>query len=124
MNPRVSGNAVPGATYSFPIQVPKHTIEVRSFWNVTRRLEFDQTLSWTLPGVQYLPSIGSNLPGTDLPAHARLDARFSRKIGESAEVSLVGQNLLRPGIVEVTDAFRVIGSQARRSVYGKLTWTF
>jgi iron complex outermembrane receptor protein len=123
-NPRIGANAVPGATYTFPILIPKHTIQIRSFWNVTRKLEFDQTLSWTLPTVQYPPWTGSNLPGTELPAHARLDARVSRKIGESAEASLVGQNLLRPGIVEVTDAFRVIGSQARRSVYGKLTWTF
>jgi iron complex outermembrane receptor protein len=123
-NPRISANAVPGAAFTTPIRIPKHTIEMRSFWNVMRNLEFDQTLSWTLPAVQYGAWIGSNLPGTELPAHARLDARVSRKIGESAEVSLVGQNLLRSGIVEVTDASRVIGSQARRSVYGKLTWTF
>lgn len=51
-------------------------------------------------------------------------ARLSKRIGESVEVSVVGQNLLRPRSVEYGDSNAIIGTQTVRSVYGKITWRF
>jgi hypothetical protein len=81
--------------------------------NLSRTMEFDQSLYYT-----------ARLPGGTIPGHARLDLRLSRRIGESVELSLVGQNLLRPRSVEYGDSNAVVGTQTVRSVYGKITWRF
>jgi hypothetical protein len=45
-------------------------------------------------------------------------------LGERTEISLVGQNLLRPRSLEYADSFQIVAAQARRSVFGKITWAF
>ncbi len=62
--------------------------------------------------------------GGSIPGHARLDARLARRIGESMEISLVGQNLLRPRTLEYGDSSGVLGTEAVRSVYAKIAWRF
>jgi hypothetical protein len=94
---------------AFPQSMP----QIRSSLNLWRRTEFDQSLYYT-----------ARLPGSSIPGHARLDLRLARRFGESAEVSLVGQNLLRPRATEYGDALWVIGTQAVRSVYLQTTWRF
>jgi iron complex outermembrane recepter protein len=113
VNVRFDPSSMDTFTRNTLTDVPAHMFQVRSQWEPARRLEFDQWLSWT-----------ASLPGTDIPAYARLDARLARRIGESVEVSLVGQNLLRPGTRQFPDMMRVIGSMAERSAYGKITWRF
>jgi len=76
-------------------------------------MEFDQSLYYT-----------ARLPGGTIPGHARLDLRLSKRFGESTEISIVGQNLLRPRTVEYGDSNALVGTQAVRSVYGKITWRF
>jgi len=76
-------------------------------------MEFDQSVYYT-----------ARLPGGGIPGHTRLDLRLSRRIGELAELSLVGQNLLRSRTTEYGDSFSLIGTQSLRSVYGKITWRF
>jgi iron complex outermembrane receptor protein len=93
--------------------VPRQVYQVRSIWNITRRLEFDPSFSWV-----------AKLPPTDIPAYARLDARLARRFGESVEISLVGQNLLRPGTIEFSSGTRVMATLAERSIYGRITWAF
>lgn len=92
---------------------PQNMFQVRSLLNLTRRTEFDQSLYYT-----------ARLPGASLPGHARVDLRLARKLGERAEISVVGQNLLRPRTVEYGDSFGIVGTQAVRSVYGSVTWRF
>jgi iron complex outermembrane receptor protein len=92
---------------------PQNTFQLRSLVNLTGKMEFDQSLYYT-----------GRRPGSTIPGHARLDLRLSRRIGESTVIDLVGQNLLRPRTTEFGDSFGVIGTQAVRSVYGKITWTF
>jgi hypothetical protein len=92
---------------------PQNIFQVRSLMNLSRTLEFDQSLYYT-----------ARLPGSGIPGHTRLDLRLARRLGESAEISLVGQNLLRPRAIEYGDTYGVIGAQSVRSVYGKITWKF
>lgn len=92
---------------------PEHTLELRSCLNVTRRLEFDQSYYYT-----------ARLPGGNIPGHGRLDLRLARTFGERLEISVVGQNLLRGRTLEFGDSFGVIGTEARRSIYGSVTWRF
>ena len=92
---------------------PQNMFQIRSSLNLGRRTEFDQSLYYT-----------ARLPGGSIPGHARLDLRLARRLGEGAEISLVGQNLLRPRSTEYGDSFAVIGTQAVRSVYGQIRWRF
>jgi iron complex outermembrane receptor protein len=92
---------------------PPHTFQVRSFLNLSSRLQWDHTLYWM-----------QKLPTGSIPSYARLDSRLAWKLGESTEISLVGQNLLRPGTVQFGDTFNLVGTPAQRSVFGKITWSF
>ena len=92
---------------------PQNSFQLRSLLNLSSTMEFDQSLYYT-----------ARLPGGTIPGHARLDLRLSRRFGESAEVSIIGQNLLRPRTVEYGDASALLGTQVVRSVYGKITWRF
>jgi len=92
---------------------PQNTFQLRSFLNLSRTMEFDQSLYYT-----------ARLPGGTIPGHTRLDLRVSKRLGESTEISIVGQNLLRPRTLEYGDALALLGTQVVRSVYGKVTWRF
>lgn len=101
------------ASSSLATEFPQNTFQVRSFYNLSRKTEFDQSLYYT-----------ARLPGGTIPGHARLDLRLGRKLGESTEISLVGQNLLRPRTLEYGDSYGIIGTEFVRSVYGKISWRF
>jgi iron complex outermembrane receptor protein len=92
---------------------PPHTFQVRSFLNLSSRLQWDHTLYWM-----------QTMPSGSVPSYARLDSRLAWKLGESTEISLVGQNLLRPGSLEFADTYHIVGTPAQRSVFGKITWSF
>lgn len=92
---------------------PQNMFQIRSSVNLSRRTEFDQSLYYT-----------ARLPGGSIPGHARLDLRLARHFGESTEVSLVGQNLLRPRSTEYGDSFAIVGTQALRSVFAQIKWRF
>lgn len=99
--------------YSLSNGFPQDIFQVLSKVNLSSKMEFDQSLYYT-----------ARLPGGSIPGHARLDLRLSRRLGESTEISVVGQNLLRPRAMEYGDSYGVIGTQMVRSVYGKITWQF
>lgn len=92
---------------------PAHMLQVRSSVNLTRRLEWGQTLYWY-----------AALPNGAAAAHTRLDSRVAWKAGERTEFSVVGQNLLRPGVFEFGNAFELAGTEVQRAVFGKVTWGF
>ncbi|MCU1235544.1 MAG: hypothetical protein JWP63_3511 [Candidatus Solibacter sp.] len=92
---------------------PQNIFELRSSLNLPGRTEFDQALYYT-----------ARLPGGSIPGHARLDLRLGRRLGESTEVSIVGQNLLRNRTTEYGDSFNIIGAQVLRSIFGQVTWRF
>lgn len=114
---RIDGRLEPGShdTSSLPLysDTPKHMFQIRSSANLSRRIQWDQTLYWY--GKTANRAVGQ---------HARLDTRLAWKWGERTEFSVVGQNLLRPGTVEFADSYQLVEAQAQRSVFGKVTWTF
>jgi iron complex outermembrane recepter protein len=93
---------------------PQHQFQIRSYLNLPRRWEWDTSVY----SVGRLPSIG-------VPAYVRLDTRLGWRLAERAEISLVGQNLLRARHSEFGSLISTIETtQIKRSGYAKLTWTF
>jgi len=101
------------ATSALPSDFPQTMFQVRSAFNLFHAMEFDQSLYYT-----------ARLPGGSIPGHARLDIRLARQFGESTEISVVGQNLLRARAIEYGSAPFLMGTETMRSIYGKITWRF
>ncbi len=100
-------------TATLSTDFPQNTFQVRSLLTLPWKVEFDQSLYYT-----------ARLPGGVVPGHARVDIRLARRFGERTEISVVGQNLLRPRSLEYGDSTGVIGTESVRSVFGKITWRF
>jgi iron complex outermembrane receptor protein len=112
MNLITASNLAPGAPLSRG-DTPKHMFQVRSLFNLTKNVDFDNSIEYA-----------HRLPDGNIPRRVRLDSRIAWRPGESIELSIVGQNLLRPRRLEFGDSYAVIGTQTPRSVYGKITWRF
>jgi iron complex outermembrane receptor protein len=93
---------------------PQHQFQVRSYLNLPHHLEFDNSLYYV-----------GQLQGLPLPAYARLDSRLGWRFGESAEISLVGQNLLGPHHLEFPlQVNQAVPTQPARSVFARIVWHF
>jgi iron complex outermembrane receptor protein len=92
---------------------PRRSFQVRSFINLGRSFEWDQTIGYTGP-----LAIG-NIPG-----YVRLDTRLGWRLGEFVEFSIVGQNLLQPRHAEFPDFQLIDHMQDQRGILGKVTWRF
>ena len=107
----------PGSQDLFPAEpggdAPKHMLQVRSEFNLAKNVDFDNSLYYS-----------ARLRSTGAPSRARFDSRIAWRAGESLEFSVVGQNLLRPRTLEFGDAFAVLGTEAERSFFGKISWRF
>ncbi len=113
INYRVDPTSTDQQGFVLAENTPRHMFQFRSFWNLSRKLEWDHTLSWA-----------QRLPHNNIPGHARLDSRIAWKVGERTEIGIVGQNLLRPRFREFAETFQIAGTEVERSIYGKITWTF
>jgi len=91
---------------------PKRSYQVRSFINLGRRFEWDQTAGYT-------GRLAAGIPG-----YVRLDTRIGRRIGESWELSIAGQNLLTPRHAEFPDSQLIDHMLDQRSIFGKITLRF
>lgn len=100
-----------GALVLNPYNSPRHQFEIRSLLNLTHHLEWDSSLSY----------VGRS---ATIPSFTRLDTRLGWHIGESIELSLVGQNLLTPRHLEFPNEFFVEHTEVGRSVDAKITWRF
>ena len=96
-----------------PSTDPKHVFQAHSRLDLPGKLEFDQWIWWT-----------SDLAANQIPAHTRVDARLARPLGESAEISITGQNLTRPRFIEFGDSYGFAGTANPRSVFAQLRWFF
>jgi outer membrane receptor protein involved in Fe transport len=86
------------STATLSTDFPQNTAQIRSLLTLPRQMEFDQSLYYT-----------ARLPGGSIPGYARVDLRLSKRIGERAEISVVGQNLLRSRTLEYGNSAGVIG---------------
>jgi iron complex outermembrane recepter protein len=92
---------------------PRRSFEVRSFVNLGRAFEWDQTIGYTGP-----------LAVGNIPGYVRLDTRVGWRMGEFMEFSIVGQNLLEPRHAEFPDIDFIDHMLDQRSIFGKITWRF
>ena len=93
---------------------PIHQLNVRSFMNLTDRLELDTML--------YL--VG-NLSNQDTHSYARLDLRLGYRLTPDLELSLAFQNLLEHRHKEFANGDDgVLAGEVPRSAYARLTWTY
>jgi hypothetical protein len=66
--------------------------------------------------------VGS-LPDQGIANYTRLDSRIAWRLGERAEFSVVGQNLLTPRHEEFGDD-APLHTEVKRTVFGKIAWNF
>lgn len=100
-------------TFTFADNTPEHQFQVRSSWDFARKWKADAALYWT-----------GSLPGGALPAYSRLNCRIARSIGEFAEFSVSGENLLRPYQQEFAGNVFYPAGLVPRSVDVGLRWNF
>ncbi len=92
---------------------PQHQFQIRSAMRLKHNLDWDTSAYFV-----------GKLTESSIPAYTRVDARLGWRIGESVELSLVGQNLLTPRHSEFGDAFEVNHTLIERAALVKLTWRF
>jgi iron complex outermembrane recepter protein len=92
---------------------PKHKFEIRSLVSLPHNVSWDSALYHV-----------GRFPDADVSAYNRVDTRLAWRVGESVQLSVVGQNLLTPRHTEFQDTEGLLHSQVGRSVYGKITWYF
>jgi iron complex outermembrane recepter protein len=92
---------------------PKHAFQTHSRLNLPGKLELDPWIWWT-----------AALGGSNIPEHTRVNVRVGRRLGESAEISVTGQNLASPRFLEFGNSYGFAGTAVPRSIFAKVTWYF
>jgi iron complex outermembrane receptor protein len=93
---------------------PTHQAQLRSHLELWRDLAWDTNAYFV-----------GRLRAQSVPSYTRLDSQVTWRFGESASLSVVGQNLIHGHHVEFNDAFQSVNtSQVKRSAYAKLTLQF
>jgi iron complex outermembrane receptor protein len=86
---------------------PRNMLSVRSFWDLTSKLDFDLWLRYV-----------DNVPEKKVSSYTTLDARLAYRITQKLEFAVVGQNLFEEGHQEFS------GLEVDRSIYAKIDWQF
>jgi hypothetical protein len=93
---------------------PVHQAQIRSHVDLPHGVSWDANAYFV-----------DALPIQMIPSYTRLDMQESWRLAERVRLSLVGQNLIRDHHEEFNNFLQSVNSsQARRSVYAKLTWQF
>ncbi len=102
------------ATPEVPVgNSPRHQVQVRSQWNLSRNIEFDQSVYFV-----------SRLTSQPVQRYTRLDLRLGWRPSEAIEISVVGQNLFSPRHLEFASSEGEASTLDTRKGYVKLTWRF
>ncbi len=113
-------SAAPGTVAGDTRQGPRNKRGLHSYLNLSRRWQLDGFLYWTgaaSPEMTY----GPNMP---LASCTKLDVRVAYKASPHWQVSAVGQNLLRPRVLEAMPDLLTASTYVNRGVYVKSTWQF
>ncbi len=92
---------------------PRHMLQLRSDWDVTRGFEFDNDLYYTDATLDRMA-----------PAFWRLDSRIGWNPSKSLKVSLGVRNAFLPHHQEADGAIFTTSEQLPRSAYLDVTWKF
>jgi iron complex outermembrane receptor protein len=106
-----SQDANPGAPAA---NTPRNQFTIRSLLNLPRNIEWDNSFS-------YVGGLRDSGEGA-ISGYRRLDTRLAKRLGESIEFSIVGQNLLAPRHAEFHDGYGVFHSLVARKVFAQITW--
>jgi iron complex outermembrane receptor protein len=114
MSLKIDPSSLDSTTAASAGYIPRHQFQVRSHLALPRRIEFDSAAYYV-----------GRLPALNVPAYTRVDARLAWHSSEHVELSVVGQNLLDDRHLEMDiDTNPTQATQARRRVYGEITWRF
>ncbi len=93
---------------------PQHQVQLRSHMDLSHGLSWDASAYFV-----------SALPAQAVASYTRVDTQLKWKFAEQADLSVVGQNLLRNEHLESMDALTLVNSSLiKRSAYAKFTWRF
>lgn len=93
---------------------PQHQAQLHSHVELSRGLFWDASAYFV-----------SGLPVQGVPSYTRIDTQLTWQFAERADLSVVGQNLLRDHHLESMDQLTLVNSSLiKRSAYAKLTWRF
>jgi len=112
-NGTVPARSIPGARPPTDNNAPRHSLQFRSCLNLTRGLEWSQSVA-----------IQSRLAGGGIAGRTRMDTRLALRVSERVELSVIGQNLYRPGYVELNELSWLVPARNERRIFGKVAWSF
>jgi iron complex outermembrane receptor protein len=93
---------------------PQHQAQLRSHVDLSHGLSWDASAYYV-----------SALRAQGVPSYTRVDAQLKWKFAEQADLSVVGQNLLKNEHLESMDQLTLVNSSLiKRSAYAKFTWRF
>jgi iron complex outermembrane receptor protein len=92
---------------------PPQQSGVQSYFDLNARTSFDTSVYY----VSALSEIG-------IPAYVRLDSVLRYRFPRGVEASLVGQNLLKPAHMEFNWGIQSVSTEAARSIFGRIVWSF
>jgi outer membrane receptor protein involved in Fe transport len=110
-------NMAPGSTDYLTLdswtENPGNQVGLRSQINLWRNLEWDQTASWV-----------QRLENAKAPGYVKVDSRLGWRLGEGAQISIVGQNLVKGGYPEFPASPGLASTMTARKIFGRVSWTF
>jgi outer membrane receptor protein involved in Fe transport len=110
----ILGRGIDSSTaFALPYYSPAHQWQARASWDISSR--------WTSEVAFY--RVGELRPDA-LPGYSRLDFRIARRMGKLAELSLGGQNMLRPRQQEYVGNIVYPTGVIARSVQIGVRWNF
>ncbi len=110
---RVSSSSRSSASTEVADKSPQHQFNIRSYLNITPKLELDAALYFV-----------DSLPGYDIGAYTRLDTYLRWLPKENLELAVGVQNILDKRHWEFSSREGIIPTEVEREVYGKITWRF
>lgn len=99
---------------------PKNQIKLKSFYNLTPKLEFDNIAYY----VDNLPTAGSTYKTKGLPSYFRFDTRLGYLATKNLDLSIGIQNLLDQRHVEFKPSLYNVSTEVGRTFYAKLVWQY
>jgi iron complex outermembrane receptor protein len=97
-----------------PGSSPRLQPQVRSVLKLPRNFDWDSSVKYV-----------SALPAENVHGYLRLDSRLAWRLGESLELSVIGQNLSSGRHFEFIDFTGIyLKTEVSRSVSAKLAWRF
>ncbi|MES2961051.1 MAG: TonB-dependent receptor [Pseudomonadota bacterium] len=99
---------------------PKNQIKLRSFYNISPKVEFDNILYY----VDNLPTAGATFRTTGIPSYFRFDTRLGYLPSRNLDLSVGIQNLLNQGHREFKAALYNNQTEIGRTFYVKAVWQY